>query len=671
MPEQVTLDPVELVDDRVELDITEIIPHDGVDWGDASIEAYMAEAARGSLPVDYRIPNRQIQIPLYIRDHGVTVFDEWRTNLQAKVALFQREGGAIKRQTNVGSIYADVVSASLKLGGSGYQANMDFDMDAVLSLECTPDWYGEETGLNGTLGTDNLTLASTGIKGDYPGRVSMLMDNGSAQDQRGMIWGIRSRNYSSAATAQLAYDASDMTELDATTTFGAAVIHASLSESWTPVFRTSYQAAELTHVGTYQVWIRASTSATTTSVSVRLLWDVGDLALPVENQPVTIPGGGSKAYALKLGEVRLDKVPLGEHRWGGVVQARGEQGVEQIAINRIWIVPADDGYGELRASVSADVGLGGYSARDEFNQTSGSLTGKTASSGGVWAGAGDADDFEVFSASRGVRRTALSDALNTGRYAISGVAAFATQVATVDVTPNYDLQVGPNQKLGVMARYVDVNNWLIAAMTSPAVGFGTGNTLPVELNVWKRVAGTITRLNQVLLSPWEAYAGFTVTLRLFVDTAGSYVVWAYQAGATGAVPILSGQDSSLATGGALATGKPGFYDEYPFAAGTDDIRRYDSFAAWAPDPDAVMFASQSTSLTTVGMFREDLFGITWSPVSNVIGDLPRLPPSGLEGRAVEFFVKISRGDLTDLPDTGSDAFGIVPSYRPSWLVVPG
>jgi hypothetical protein len=69
------------------------------------------------------------------------------------------------------------------------------------------------------------------------------------------------------------------------------------------------------------------------------------------------------------------------------------------------------------------------------------------------------------------------------------------------------------------------------------------------------------------------------------------------------------------------------------------------------------------------MFREEATGAAFGPVSHVTGDLPRIPPSGSEGRTVQFFLKASRGDFATLPDTGVDDISARALYRPSFLLV--
>jgi hypothetical protein len=84
----------------------------------------------------------------------------------------------------------------------------------------------------------------------------------------------------------------------------------------------------------------------------------------------------------------------------------------------------------------------------------------------------------------------------------------------------------------------------------------------------------------------------------------------------------------------------------------------------------VVFADQTAELRTDGLYRATSDGNGHGPVSHRQGDLPRLPPSGMEGRPVELFLKASRGDLEMLPDSGVDDISAQVFARPSWLFVP-
>ena len=165
MAETLILDPVEVAIGRTAFDITKYVAQAGPDWGEAAIEQYLADVQQGQLPVDYRLPNRTITIPLLLRDSDLT-FNQLRKNFQQKTGLFQREGGWVKRQTSLGPLFAEVVGAQLKMGGSTAQALWGIDADAVLTLTTLPDWFGNEVvGLTYTNPANSAELIYTILGG--------------------------------------------------------------------------------------------------------------------------------------------------------------------------------------------------------------------------------------------------------------------------------------------------------------------------------------------------------------------------------------------------------------------------------------------------------------------------------------------------------------------------
>lgn len=319
----------------------------------------------------------------------------------------------------------------------------------------------------------------------------------------------------------------------------------------------------------------------------------------------------------------------------------------------------------LRAAISSDVGLASYTVRDDFNQSAGALSGKTLAVGGTWAGAGDADDFAVEATGHTAQRTATGDTSTTnGRYAIAGTGTAAAVVVQTDLKTSVITDVTGTAWQGVIARYVDTSNWLAAFFKWGGAPFATSRSVQLA----KRVGGTLTVLRSVQFTSFEADTFHT--LRVMADTAGRATVYAAPVGSPVGNPLIRETDSDLATGGALAGGKVGLYDVDTGAGAA--TRNYTSVQAWVPTSDAVVFANQSAELRWDGMFREDSAGAAWGPVSNVEGDLLRLPPSGLEGRTVQVMVKGSRGDFDQLPDSATgDDISVQAFYRPSWLFVPG
>jgi len=672
--ETIKLDPSAVATSRTEIDLTPFIGDEGVDWGDATIEAYMAQAERGSIPVDFTIPNRTVTVPLVLTARGTVTFETIRRQLQAKVGLFQREGGWLSRVTTAGTLYADVVNSTLRLGGDWMQSNRSIDIGAQLSLELSPDWYGAEITLDSQTETTapefakvlKLSGSDAVVAGDYPGRVRIAVDEDDGDAQLGLLWGFRSRYYDSAVTAALAYQAGSLTPLDTAGTAtisgaaGTVMQHTSLSTGWTPVVSTQILVPHdhMTHKGSYRVWARCySTSAT--PPQVRFVWRVGELVNPEANDPKAIPAASS-FYVLDLGEIRLDPPPTGIHRWQGVIQAGGAAGGENVSVDRLWFQPLDDGAGRLTASVpSEDLGLATFSARDEFNQSAGALAGKTLPVGGTWAAAGDADDFTVETTGKTAQRVATADAVTgveTGHFGLAGTNTYATIAVQADIRWTFAISGGP----GIFARYTDTSNFLVARIATNAP------PLHSSIIVTKRVAGVSTVIATTDVGPLGQAAYYR--LRLVIDSGGRVWCWLSQPNSAAGSPRVAVQDSALATGGALASGRVGIYEWN--ASSVAEARNYDNFKAWVPVLDAVLNAGRNAELRTEGMFHEDLAGTTFALIPSV-GVLPRIPPAGLENRKVELFLKDSRGDFDQLPDFGIDDIAARVYYRPSWLIAPG
>lgn len=672
MSERITLDPDSVAVDRTELEINEgpiTVRVDGVDWGNAEIEAVMADQERGSAPVDYRLPNRQITIPLKIRADGTVSFDQARGMLQKKVSLLQREGGWIGRVINGGgTVYADVVNAGLTLGGGWLQAHKEMDADAELRLEVIPDFYEDEIALSDHSETTlpELKFTETDIRGDYPARVRILVDEDDAEDQGSLIWAMRSRHYvGNDDTKKVVYQAEELDPLDIATASGAvtgasggtAVIHSDIAEEWTPVLGTDIAGGfPMQHTGAYRVYARFRSYGGT--MEARLVWDVGDLLTPTENPPVEIPTT-TGFYMLDLGEVRLDKIQTGVHWWGGQIQCRGGG---SIAIDRLWMFNIDEGFGVAQAAPPATT-LTPFVARDGFTHVAGTLAGKTLPIGGTWAGAGDANEFVLNTTNRTAQRTATADSsgLANGRFELGGTAVYDE----VSVQANFQFTAPSTADeflTGVVARYTNTSNFALAYIQKVA----SGSTW--TLNVVTQVSGATTWWD-AFASPYFGVPNTDHRIKFAIDVRGNYYVY-WGLPDLGVEPrrMLTGFAPDLAAGEALDDGRVGFFDQV--TGSTPATRQVDNFLVTAPAPDAACFASQSLELSTWGIVREASGGTVYGPVSRVFGDLPRLPAAGIEDRTTEVMLKLSRGNLADSPDSGIDDLSAQVFYRPSWLYLP-
>jgi hypothetical protein len=398
MAELLVLDPGEVADDdRTELDITKFVGPEGPDFGEAVIEQVLADVQFGSVPIDQRIPLREIHIPLILAAGDGFTFEEIRSAVQAKAALFQQEGGWLKRETAIGMLFADVISASLHLGASSVAAWGFADADAVLNITAIPDFYELEeelTATGGNTGNGEWIGLIDEVRGNYPSRLRVVATEGSNKDQLGLLAALRSRHYSPDATAKSVYEAEALKPLDAATVIthsgasgGSVVKHPGLSTQWTPVAEMRLaDGTYLTHTGSVRIRVRVY-SANGPAVRLRLIYNIGSMEFPVENNDDAKPiPGTNNFYWIDLGAARLDAVPIPPHRWTGQIQAAGAVGGESVEIDKVSIEAFDEGHAVLRATPTSRGGFTSYALRDEFNQTAGTLSGKVLASTGAFSG---------------------------------------------------------------------------------------------------------------------------------------------------------------------------------------------------------------------------------------------------------------------------------------------
>lgn len=659
MAERIYLDASEIDATRTELDITDWISSDGVDWGDASVQASMAAQAVGSTVTDITVPNRSVSIPLSLRETGGTTFATIRAAVQAKVGQWQAQGGSLKRVLNTGgTVFCDVVSASLRLAGDWQVAHNDVDVAAALTLECIPDFYKAEETLSDHTETTNPELIfteTTANGGDFPlgDRVRVVVDDDSGNDQRGLIWSFRGLHYSSASTAAAAYDAESLQPLDTAAkaakvgaSGGTVVTHGTLATNWTPVLGTNIGGTTyLSHQGTYRVYARVFTTSST-AVQARLVWDVNDLVYPTENAPARCYNGGT-FHILDLGEVRLDPPPTGTYRWTGQIQAKGDSGGEAFSVDRVWFVNTDESSGIATApSVPTSIGTS-YLVRDEFSR-SGTLSGSNAVVGGAWAAGGTS----LFLTNGTVAYRASVSDTDFAIAAVGGTVTACAVQADVSLT-----NLGVSAAGGIVLRYVDTNNYAYVHVTRSGAGGIVG--------LFTKIGGVASSWGQTAESPYWAVSGATYQLRVTADAAGNVSVSAAINGSS-AGEVISANVPALATGGTLASGRVGLVDAN--TSGSANIRTYDNFLAWTPTADAAVFGSHSIELNTLGISRQDSSGTAYGPATAVAGDLPRMPNRS-SAQTVQCFVKASRGDFATLADPGIDDISARVYRRASYLTV--
>lgn len=658
----VVLDPPAVASNRTSFDLnTDPIRVDqaGIDWGDAAITAYMAEMMVGSVPVSFIIPNRIVKIPLMVHDNegGSSVYEAARDQLFEKVGLMQREGGWLQR----GSRYADVVDATLTYPDVHGEV-ADLENGVVLQLECLPDFYGDEVTLDTiTTGFDGIAravLEQSGVQavvaGNHPGRVRIVVEDTSGHDQLGVLWGLRSRHYDSASTAALKYEADALTPLNgaaATSVAGASGGNAvKLSNipagSWVSMLSTDLAAgSKLTHQGSYRVYAR--TLGSTVGPKMRLVWGVGGMQSPTINPETSwLPGVGGQPsnewYLMDLGVIRLDAPPVGPMQWSGQVQVYDTTPGRDLAIDQLIFLPLDEAAGHVNAaqpSPQAATGAVGSTSYPQAAADNGAV-GTAAWSNPTNIEAADGQTADVTLASSGD----VSHYLTASAFGFSIPSTATITGIEVSVLRNCSLHAPP---IGPYTPAIgDSAVRLIKAGTIQTPDKSGQAAWPTTGNAQAAVYGGPTDLWGGAWTPADINDvgfGFAHSVKALYTMAGG--VWAT---VDNVVVVVY----------------------YTLPGGVPVVA------------DAVIYANETAELRTEGMYRSDAAGSVYSPIAEVVGDLPRIPSSGLESRPVELIVKTSQGFITNdgshmqgssnvggtpSPDAGLDGCQVTVKYRPSYL----
>lgn len=627
----VTLDPTAIVPARTELDLNSggiQVSNAGIDWGETAIKDFLAEQQYGERTVSYRVPNRQVSIPLGL-GMGPGALEEQeisRRKLEQKVGLLQRHGGVLLRQRVPGGepLYADIVNASLTvpdiLGETG-----GVEPNTVLKLECLPDFYGESVELDAVSGTGNISAVLQQAKkpaviaGDYPARVRVLVK--SPVTQKGLIWGFRSTNYSSATTASLSYDAYLLTLINNTVSAAQpseptyhsysgkiAQLKEPIVNTWHPMLETTVASgtAHLTHVGTYRVWVRA---AAWPGSKLRLVWGNDGATSPTYNTPVTLPGG----YALlDLGEIRIEEPPVGEHWWRGVIQVETGAVTHETWLDRIWFQPLDDTAGKLRATASSSSAL----LSDAENRPT---VAEESGTGKAWK-----------------EKEQFVKTISSGASVVLATAGEKSK-----------LLKGTTLAVGIPTGAVVKG---IAVRLSANAGGGVGGHSPknppnMALYLYR---GATESAPKELLKEAHTYGGPT-------DLWGLTWTAAQINEAPFAVAVIIECTESEVSG-----------EKQHAEVFCPAVTVYYNLAGGVTAEDAVVYAERKLEVRFDGSYREDEGTEAYARISEETGDLARMPPSGIENKEVQLWLKPTRGLFDDV-DPGIDAVTAQVIYRPCYI----
>lgn len=344
---------------RSELNLSPWVKWEGIDWGDAAIEQYLSEGKVGSVPVSHRTPNRQIRVPLVLRDKDGVTWEEIRSALAARVGLTQQEGGTLRRGPVTDPLFADVVNATLSIPDTGLAELKGFDADAILTLEAIPDFYGheEDKGLEAGSATAGQTIhTSTDVGGDSPGRMRALIENTAAVAKFSVFYALRSRVRGDDTDAMV-IEGEDITPeggstvvADAEGTGGQVLSNTAVGTSF--ISMGNFFAS---HVGPHRVLVRMKQVAS--DITMRLNWTQGASAVTDTNSESVLldtPGW----QILDLGAVNPRQAPTGVGGWTGFIDIKADAASgNSVRIDRIFVLPTGQGYGRIFSEGGLDAAV--------------------------------------------------------------------------------------------------------------------------------------------------------------------------------------------------------------------------------------------------------------------------------------------------------------------------
>lgn len=432
-------------------------------------------------------------------------------------------------------------------------------------ITCRPFGHGTQvTSTETTFATPLGTHEILSVGGDVAAEATLIATDNATAARKHVEWGLEHTHYNSASPFDLLLDEGDLSVsatqatavADADAYSGNAFELKPLFSGWQDLCK----ADDLPHRGSFRIKGRAKNTADEETVSLRLLWRVGNTPY-TDNASVVVPAFSTASYAeADLGTL---SVPAGSANLDLIVQAKADSvttSPEGVRFDYLEFIPTER-YG-VGAGESVVLGGAALVMADEFAHDYGvNLTGTNPDLGAAWVGAGDADDFVLYS---GVtfRPAPVADAdLNTGRYAAAGPSLTNTRASCgLDL---YGPTSGSNKesRAGLLLRYSDASNWIGVFVRLKRSASGK----PIRrLAVFKRVLGTVTKITEVEIDNTSLYRGDNYvegTITASVSGAGLIAV------VTGSTRDAEGTDTVISiTDGALpASGKVGIYQARDFS----------------------------------------------------------------------------------------------------------
>jgi hypothetical protein len=418
----------------------------------------------------------------------------------------------------------------------------------------------------------------------------------------------------------------------------------SLNKTYQNVLETKIAATKehFTHIGNRRIMLRIwDPNGASGKIRFRLLWRVQGATRWIENPEQRSFLVGNFSY-IDLGEVRPEIAALGLQRWEGKVISKTEGSVgEEAQIDLMMCFPTEQYLIVQHALEGAVAGSTIYT--DTFAQAEGNITGKIAPVGGTYEGAGDADDFrKLLTSEESLHRAVGEDSsINNGRFLFLSGSKCAGVAYSAQCTSTGIIYINPTiMRSGLLLRYINISNWVRVCWSTSAGTILLGQQIFVE----KCVAGVVTVLKESPLIEGQSKGG---TIEVTITKKG--LLRAYSP--TGPVELIV-KDADLATGGALAEGKLGFYDVMANSSVIERFYKKPEAYEYIEEANPICYAGRRVECRSEGVYRQHLTDDIWARLTPD-GFLPYAAPSGLEARPMRGIVLPSTGDFESAPDEGN------------------
>ncbi|HXD54708.1 MAG TPA: hypothetical protein VN618_08140 [Solirubrobacteraceae bacterium] len=525
-----------------------------------------------------------------------------------------------------------------------------------VQLTCRPFGYGAEEEVAAAksieTGLSTVILTVPTVLGDVPAEARLVVKDTAKVGRRTVEWGVQNRFYDAATSLIEAAEAmtpvgGTRSEAANTGAYSPSSTKKTIATTLLPEPTICLETGVLKHVGVYGVKLRAQAvlgaGSLAEKIKVRLSYQDGEG--PFRANPWQTPVLGGKYVEVDLGTITLTEKITGTQKWVGRVEAysTNEAAKDVLHANYLTFVPCFEGWGKARGQASAAAGT--VVAFDNFTTgtLSGSLNTRTPATGAAWATSGSATDWAV-SAGEILRKT-TSD--TEPHYGVLGAAIGNSAIS-------FSFSV-PGGTCGAILRWVDKENYAFFLAKESA------GPVKLTFSLGVKVAGVTTILAEQVGTYVERVEG---TLATTVDGALSVKL-------TGALNVsLAGSHASLATGGALASGKGGIYDYNP--GGTIWSRRFYSVSvAQLPAVPYVVQSERTLEIRSDSTLVQDSTGTYVGPPPEYRGSRFYLPQDGSANRTSRVIVKADRNDLEEADQqTIGDAFTAQIFATPRYAVLP-